>query len=101
MSEPKQLHLTEHPRAVRQIRRAKGIGGLVAFVLAAYLAHGAGLPFEGVLERAIVAAIGGYVLIWPCAVLVGRQLAVAEIEAARRQIVAAIQAEHDAEVGGA
>jgi hypothetical protein len=100
-AEPRSLHLTEHPRAQRQIRRAKGLGGLGAFALTAWLAHGAGLPFDAMLERAIIAAIAGYVLLWTVAVLVWRQLAQAELESARRQIlehVHALQAEQD---GGA
>lgn len=80
------LRLTEHPRAQRQIRRAKGWGGLAAFALTAYLAHGAGLGFEPLLERAIPAAIAGYALAWIVAVLVWRQLAVAELEVARQRL---------------
>lgn len=83
-----ELRLTEHPRAQRQIRAAKGWGGLVAFALTAWLAHGAGLGFEAVLERAIPAAVAGYLLTWAIAVLLWRQLAQAELEAAHQEFLA-------------
>ena len=71
-----------HPRARQAVRRAKGFGGLGGFVLAALLSHSAGLTIDRVLERALIAGVGGYLLAWACAVTVWRHLVLAEIKAA-------------------
>lgn len=76
--------LREHPRAMGQIAAAKGWGGVAGFALAGYFAHGAGLPLDVVLLRAV---IGGVLLMlgaWAAAVLIWRHLAIAEVAAARR-----------------
>lgn len=76
------LSVSAHPRARAAVRRAKGFGGLVGFVLTAFIAHSAGLTAAQVLERALLVGIGGYLLAWACAVTVWRHLVLAEVRAA-------------------
>jgi hypothetical protein len=71
-----------HPRAAAAVRRAKGFGGLGGFALAALLSHRTGLAASGVLERALIAGVAGYVIAWGCAVTVWRHLLLAEMRAA-------------------
>jgi uncharacterized oligopeptide transporter (OPT) family protein len=75
------LSVAGHPRAAAQVRKAKGWGGLAAFMITGYLSlsHGATADIAGM--RALVAGVAGYVLAWGCAVMVWRQLMVAEIRA--------------------
>jgi uncharacterized membrane protein YccC len=75
------LSVAGHPRAAAQVRKAKGWGGLAAFVVTAYLSmsHGATPDVAGM--RALGAGVLGYVIAWACAVMVWRQLMVAEIRA--------------------
>ena len=75
------LSVAAHPRASAQVRKAKGWGGLAAFAITGYLSlsHGATADIAGM--RALVAGVAGYVLAWGCAVMVWRQLMVAEIRA--------------------
>jgi hypothetical protein len=71
-----------HPRARRQVRRAKGWGGLVGFGIAAYLSLKAGVPPVEVGLRALAMGAAGYMLAWACAVTVWRHLVLAEMRAA-------------------
>lgn len=71
-----------HPRARRQVRRAKGWGGLVGFGIAAYLSLKAGVPAVEVGLRALAMGAAGYMLAWACAVTVWRHLVLAEMRAA-------------------
>lgn len=80
--------LSAHPRARRQIRAAKAWTGLIAFFLVAYTSLDAGVPMFDAGMRALTAGVGGYVLGWVAAVLVWRQLAVAELEQLRRRLTA-------------
>ena len=70
-----------HPRASRQVRKAKGWGGLAGFAIAAYLSHKAGVPTVDLGLRAIIAGIVGYLLAWACAVTIWRHLVLAELRA--------------------
>ncbi|HEU4656537.1 MAG TPA: hypothetical protein VFR97_03390 [Capillimicrobium sp.] len=78
--------LSAHPKARRQIAAAKAWGGLVAFLVVQYLSLKSGLPMFDAGIRALAAGVGGYLLGWVAAVLVWRQLAVAELEALRRKL---------------
>jgi hypothetical protein len=74
--------VANHPRARANVRRAKGWGGIVGFVAAAYMAHKAQVPFAIAGLRALAAGVTGYVVAWGCAVTVWRHLVVAELRAA-------------------
>ncbi len=79
------VRLATHPRAGRQIAAAKSWGGLLGFVFVGYFSYGAGSTvFEAGL-RALAGGIGFYVLAWAGAVVVWREVAVAEVERARRR----------------
>lgn len=82
------LQLTEHPRAQRAIRRAKGWGGLVGFLAGFGLSVRAGAPVPDAVARAMVLGTVGLVAAWGFTVLAWRQLAQAEIELRRRKVVA-------------
>ena len=80
--------LSAHPKARRQIRAIKAWSGLVAFVIVQYLSLKAGLPMFEAGMRALAAGVGAYVLGWIAAVVVWRQLAVAELEQLHRRLSA-------------
>jgi uncharacterized membrane protein YccC len=83
-----QIKISEHPRAVESIRRAKGWGGLAGFGLIAYLSMQAGTATPDLLLRALIGGVVGYVLAWTLAVIVWRQLAPAELKAATARVAA-------------
>jgi hypothetical protein len=87
------LALADHPRAQRQIRTAKAWAGLLGFVLVGVLSHRAGVPLPDALGRAVVGGVAANVVTWMIMVLVWRQIAVAEIEVARRRLLAQIAAQ--------
>jgi hypothetical protein len=76
------LSIAGHPRAGSQVRRAKAIGGLVGFAIAAYLSLKAKIPPDQIGERAIIAGAVGYLLAWGCSVTVWRHLVIAELRVA-------------------
>ena len=76
------LSVAGHPRAVAQVRRAKGLGGLIFFVLTAYWSHQASVPADQIALRALAGGIAGYMLAWACVVSIWRHLVVAELKAA-------------------
>lgn len=71
--------VANHPRAAASVRRAKGLGGLIGFGIAAFLSHRAGLSTPRMLERALLVGIGSYLIAWACAVAVWRQIVLAEL----------------------
>jgi hypothetical protein len=73
--------IAAHPRASYQVRRAKGWGGIIGFILAAYFSYKAGVPTADLGMRALIAGIVGYMLAWACAVTVWRHLVLAELRA--------------------
>ena len=85
MADP--ISVAAHPRAARAVRRAKGYGGLGGFTAAVVLSWRAGVPVPDTALRGVEAGIGGYVACWFGAVMVWRQIAVAEVEAARRRLL--------------
>lgn len=85
------IKLTGHPRAQRDIRRAKGWGGLVAFGATLYLSHSAGVPWSDAILRSVAVGFGGMLVAWAGAIAIWRQLAIAEIETIRLRAIAARQ----------
>jgi hypothetical protein len=86
--------VAKHPRARRSIRTIKGWTGLAAFILVEYQCLHGGMPFDQALVRALLAGIVAYLVAWLVAVVVWRQLVVAEIEAFRVRLIE--QAEQEA-----
>ena len=94
---PGGIRLTGHPRAQRHISRAKGWGGLGAFLVVLVLSLKAGVPTADAIGRGIAGGVIGYLLAWGIAVTVWRQIAMAELEELRRKIVASMEAQAAAE----
>ena len=74
-----------HPRAAQAVRRAKGIGALAGFALAALASHGAGVSHTQMAERALAGGVVAYLLAWACAVTVWRHIVLAELRALAEQ----------------
>ena len=91
-SEQHEVRIADHPRAVRQIESFRGGAAIAAFFLTALLSHRAGLPVFDAGVRALGAGVATFVVAWALAVMVWRQLAVAELNAARRAATARRQA---------
>jgi hypothetical protein len=85
------IRLSGHPRARRQIRTAKGWGGLLAFLLVLKLSRGAALPWPDALLRGVLGGIAGYLAAWAIAVTVWRHLALAELEDLRIRVLARME----------
>ena len=80
-----EMRLSEHPRATAGIRRAKGAAGLGAFLFVALLSFRAGLPAPDAAVRGLLFGVVAYFLAWGTAVTVWRQIALAELETARKR----------------
>lgn len=80
-AQEKALSVATHPRGGNAVRRAKGIGGIAGFALAALISHKAGAQPQQMLERALIFGIVGYLLAWTCAVTVWRHIVLAELRA--------------------
>jgi hypothetical protein len=85
--------VAKHPRARRSIRSIKGWAALLAFIIVEYKCLKGGMTFDQSVVRALLAGITAYVVAWIVAVIVWRQLVVAEIEAFRRRLIEAAEAE--------
>jgi hypothetical protein len=81
----REIKLTQHPRAQRQIARLKSWGGLAGFVVAAWASHRGGAPFLDMAVRAVAWGVISYVVVWALAVQVWRHVAVAEVRAHERR----------------
>jgi uncharacterized membrane protein YccC len=82
------IRLSSHPRARRDIAMAKSGGGLATFMIAAFLAQRAGMPFSEVVLRGLLAGLAGFVVAWVLAVVAWRHVALAQIEDLRRDLLA-------------
>jgi len=85
--------VAKHPRARRSIRSIKGWAALIVFILVEYKCLKGGMTFDQSVVRALLAGIGAYLIAWVAAVIVWRQIVVAEIEALRRRLIEAAEAE--------
>ena len=93
------MRLSEHPRARASIRRAKGIAGLGTFLLVGVLALRGGILAPEALIRALLAGLAAYWLAWGVAVTVWRQIALGELETARKRREARLASLDDARGG--
>ncbi|HEX4760646.1 MAG TPA: hypothetical protein VH256_07595 [Thermoleophilaceae bacterium] len=73
------VKVSSHPRAARQIRRAKGWGGLAGFALMAWFSWRSGTDFVHLGLRALLGGMVTYVATWAAAVYIWRQVALAEV----------------------
>jgi hypothetical protein len=93
------VKVSEHPRARRSIRKAKGYGGLAGFFLVAWFSWHAGTDFPHLALRSIGAGLAGYVVAWTAAVYIWRQLAIAEIRQRARLLALKKLAAEEASAG--
>ena len=84
-AEPR-VRLSAHPTARRHIAAAKGWGGILGFAVVLFFSIQGGTPAPDAMLRAIIGGVGFSMLGWAAAVAVWRQLAVAEVHAARKKI---------------
>ena len=89
--------VAKHPRARRSIRAIRGWSALIAFMVVEYKCLKGGMTFDQSVTRALLAGIAAFLVAWMAAVIVWRQLVVAEIEAFRRALIEAAEAEAAAE----
>jgi hypothetical protein len=93
---PREIRLSEHPRARRQIRQAKAWAALAAAALAAYVSWHGGATFVDTALRAILWGTIAYLVAWACAQQIWRQLALAELRAAERRALARMREAEEA-----
>lgn len=76
--------LRSHPNSGPAIRRARAIGGLGGFAIAALIGFDGGTPFAATIERALEVGIASQTVVWAAAVLVWKRLLIAQAGAAAR-----------------
>ncbi len=69
-------------RAMAEIRRGKGMGGIAGFAIAGLAAYMHGELISSVLLRALIGGIVGYMVGWLAAVTVWRRIIRAEVSTA-------------------
>lgn len=80
------LSVARHPKAGPAVRRAKGSGGLVGFVVAGALSYRANVPAFDVGLRALGVGVAAYMVAWACSVTVWRVLLIAELRVLHDQL---------------
>jgi uncharacterized membrane protein YccC len=86
------LTLASHPQASEQIRRAKGIGGLLGLGVVAVVSWRGGAPLVTVAEYALAGGVLGLLVAWALMINIWRQMAVAEVARKRREAEEAYRA---------
>src|SRR5271156_118033 len=80
------MSVRSHPRAGRAVRRAKGWGGLLGFVVGAYASLHAGVPLAEAALRALGVGVAGYLVAWACSVAIWRVILVGELRVVYEQL---------------
>ena len=86
MAGPTRVQLSAHPRARRHIATAKGWGGIVGFAIVFWLSHRAHMSIAEASVHAVIGGMAISLLAWAGAVTIWREIAVAEVERARRMM---------------
>jgi hypothetical protein len=73
------ISIVAHPRARRSIRRIRAWTALGAFVVVLVMSHRSGVPNQEAALRALIAGLVGNLAGWACAMVVWRQLMMAEL----------------------
>jgi len=73
------ISIVAHPRARRSIRRIRAWTALGAFLLVLVMSHRSGVPNQEAALRALIAGLVGNLAGWACAMIVWRQLMMAEL----------------------
>jgi hypothetical protein len=79
------VRLSAHPRAARSVRRVRACAGLGALLLTLLLSLQAGVPAWDATARALVAGIAVHLVAWAIALVVWRQIVLAELRAAHER----------------
>jgi hypothetical protein len=79
------VRLSAHPRAVASIRRVRGWSGLVGFGLVTVLSLRSGMLLPDAVLRGLVAGVAANFAGWFIAIKLWRQVALAELDAARER----------------
>ena len=95
------LTLSRHPRARAQIRRARAGAALAAMFLVIFMSMRAGVPAGDAWLRGLLGGVAAYMVAWAVAVNVWRHLALAEVEDARRRMLAEAHARAEAAAAAA
>ena len=82
------IRVGAHPRARRSIRRVRAQAGIAGFLVTLLLAHQAGVPPFETLLRALAGGMVAHLATWAFGIALWRRLIVAELEAAREQLLA-------------
>jgi len=67
-------------RAKAQVRRTKAWAGLLGFGITAYVSYGAHASMQQIALRSVVVGIVAYMIAWACALVIWRQLMLAELK---------------------
>jgi hypothetical protein len=78
--------LRDHPTAGPAIRRARAVGGLGGFAVAAMIGFDGGSPFALTVERALEVGIASQTVAWAAAVLVWKRILIAQAGAVARSL---------------
>ena len=81
------IRVGAHPRARRSVRRVRAQAGIAGFVVTLLLAHQAGVPAFETMLRALAGGVVAHFVTWAFALALWRRLIVAELDAARKEIV--------------
>lgn len=81
------IRVGAHPRARRSIRRVRAQAGMAGFAITFLLAHQAGVPAFETLLRALAGGMVAHFLTWAFAIALWKRLIVAELEAARADLL--------------
>lgn len=92
--------IATHPQARASVRKTKAWTGLIAFAIAGALSLQASVPVAQAGARAIAAGIAGYLVAWWFAMMVWRQLIIAEQKVAIDEIERRRAERADAELRG-
>jgi uncharacterized membrane protein YccC len=85
---PDALTLARHSRALTQIRSLRAWAGIGGMALTIFLSLRAGVPTPDAWLRGLLGGLIAYMVIWAVAVTVWRQIALAQVETARRRMIA-------------
>jgi hypothetical protein len=79
------IRLSAHPRAAASIRRVRGWCGLIGFGLVTILSLRSGMLLPDAVLRGLVAGAAAHFAGWFIAIKLWRQVALAELDAARER----------------
>jgi len=98
--DPKVPSVAAHPRVSRRVRQARDLTGLAAFAIAGLSSLSTHTPLDASL-RALISGVVGYLAVWGVALLLSRQLIIAELRQRERKLIEAREAAGEQRGAGA